>query len=685
MLNLTPLILLLPLLGFVVLGLLGRALPRAVISIIGCGVVLAAFAFAVVDFVSMLGVPETARASDVTLWQWVTSGSLSVNFALLSDPLSAVMLLIVTGVGFLIHVYATGYMADDPGYWRFFSFLNLFIFAMALLVAADNFLFLLIGWAGVGLASFLLIGFWYTRPAAVAAARKAFVVNVIGDFGLMLAVFLLFRTFGTLAYTGPGGILTRHIVVVPGSNASSLIGTAPFTTEVTAGILTAITLLLFVAAAAKSAQLPLHVWLPDAMEGPTPVSALIHAATMVTAGVYLVARAAPLYTAAPTSLAIIGGIAGATALFAATIACVQTDIKRVLAYSTMSQIGYMFMAESVGGFSTGIFHLTTHAYFKALLFMCAGAVIHALGGEQDMRKMGGLRGNLKFTFWCFVVGGLALAAIVPLSGFWSKDAILGEVLGRATSRSGLLGWWLLYGAGLLTALLTGFYTFRLIFGVFLGAYRGPEIATAHAAHETPAHQAVQAVQAQPARGRSGRRDPLANVRDVGLAMSVPMVILAVLSFFGGFYGTPWWNGIGDFLAPVTGVAPELSPSTGLFWVSDIAGLAAAILGIAIAWMRYGARSASFARSRNPLVVFLEHRYYIDDLYDRVFVRPTVALGSGLRRAFEGVALDGGTRGLAGVVGWTSGVLRSLQTGYVRNYALLIFFGAALIVLWYAVR
>ncbi|HEV2405779.1 MAG TPA: NADH-quinone oxidoreductase subunit L, partial [Ktedonobacterales bacterium] len=569
MLNLTPLILLLPLVGFVVVGLFGRRMPKGAISLIACGLVLASFVAAVVDFFALLGEPVGQRSGDVAIWTWLNSGALTIKFGLLSDPLSAIMLLIVTGVGFLIHVYSIGYMADDASYWRFFSYLNLFEFAMILLVAADNFLFLLIGWGGVGLASFLLIGFWYTRPSAVAAAKNAFVVNVIGDFGLMIAIFLLFKYFGSLAYA-------NTLVARP---------------AVSGGVLTAIALLLFLAAAAKSAQLPLHVWLPDAMEGPTPVSALIHAATMVTAGVYLVARAAPLFTAAPHALGIVGGVTGLTALFAATIACVQKDIKRVLAYSTMSQIGYMFMGESAGGFSTGIFHLTTHAYFKALLFMCAGAVIHALGGEQDMTKMGGLRRKLPLTFWCFVVSGLALAAIFPFAGFWSKDAILGILLAKATANGGQLGWWLLYGSGLLTAILTGFYTFRLIFGVFLHEYRGPEIATAHATHETAAHHARGATGQ---RAASTRRDPLANVHDVGPAMAVPMVILAILSVIGGFDGTPFNNAIGNFLQPVTGRAPEFSPSNGLFWVGIAAGLAAGLLGIAIAWGRYGRRKPAFS-------------------------------------------------------------------------------------------
>jgi NADH-quinone oxidoreductase subunit L len=657
--NLTPYILLLPLAGFVALGLFGRVLPRAAISLIGCGVVLAAFVLAAVDFFSMLGVGPGARFSDVMPWTWVISGNLKIPFGLISDPLSAVMLLIVTGVGFLIHVYSVGYMADDPGYWRFFSFLNLFIFTMALLVAADNFLMLLVGWGGVGLTSFLLIGFWYTRPSAVAAARKAFVVNVIGDFGLMLAIFLIFKTFGTLQYnpifTGP-------------SISSPLLPPDPNT-------ITVIALLLFVAAAAKSAQLPLHVWLPDAMEGPTPVSALIHAATMVTAGVYLVARMSGLYTQSPTALAVVGIIGGATALMAATIACVQTDIKRVLAYSTMSQLGYMFMGEAAGGFSGGIFHLTTHAYFKALLFMAAGAVIHALAGEQDMRKMGGLRGKLPRTFWLFVVGGLTLAAVFPLSGFWSKDGILGAVLERAQTDGGT-GWYVLYALGLFTAILTGFYIFRLIFGVFFGTYRGGEIAAhgAHGAHETT-----------PA-GKRGASDPLRNVREVGAAMMVPMVILAILSVIGGAYGTPWGDAIGTFLEPaVRTTNTGIATSSGLFWLAFALGLVSGPIGIAIAWVRYARREPRFAASRNPLVVLLQHKYYIDELYDIIIVRPIVTIGTLWRIGFEDGLFAQGSRGVGQLVGGVSKSLRRLQTGYARNYALAIFIGAALILVYYVIH
>jgi NADH-quinone oxidoreductase subunit L len=676
--NLTWLILALPLAGFVTLGLCGRVLPRWLIALIGCGVVFGAFVAAVVDFISMLGKSGQALVPDTTFWTWLTSGGLTIKFGLLSDPLSAMMLLVVTGVGFLIHVYSIGYMEGDPGYWRFFAFMNLFVFAMALLVAADNFLFLLVGWGGVGLASFLLIGFWYTRPAAVAAARKAFVVNVIGDVGMMLAIFLLFKTFGSLAYAD---IFSKQLEVSAGTPRIIIVGPASLRAQIvlmSPVTLAAITLLLFVAAAAKSAQLPLHVWLPDAMEGPTPVSALIHAATMVTAGVYLVARCAPLFSAAPFALGVVGVVTGLTALMAASIACVQTDIKRVLAYSTMSQLGYMFMAESAGSFSAGMFHLTTHAFFKALLFLSAGAVIHALGGEQDMRKMGGLRHRLPLTFWCFVAGGLALAAIFPFAGFWSKDAVLGSLLARGLENQGEPLWLALYAVGLLTAGLTGFYTFRLILGIFWGEYRGGEIASAHGA---------EAAVSRPSAAGNGktRHDPLARVREGSRAMSVPMLVLLVLSVIGGAYGLPWLNALGGFLQPVTGAAVELATSNPLLYVNMAAGLLAALAGIGLAWRAYGARAASFVPSRNPLVVAAEHRYYIDDLYDAVFVRPVVWLSVQLRRGIEGVALDGGTRGAGSFVGWTSGVLRSLQTGYARNYALLLFLGAAAILVYYVIR
>ncbi|HEX5440260.1 MAG TPA: NADH-quinone oxidoreductase subunit L, partial [Ktedonobacterales bacterium] len=490
-------------------------------------------------------------------------------------------------------------------------------------------------------------------------------------------IFLIVKTFGTLAY-------------------GDLLQSLP--TSVAGGTITAIALLLFVAAVAKSAQLPLHIWLPDAMEGPTPVSALIHAATMVTAGVYLVARASVIFTASPVALAVVAIVGGATALFAATIACVHTDIKRVLAYSTMSQLGYMFMGEAAGGFSVGIFHLTTHAYFKALLFMTAGAVIHALAGEQDMSKMGGLRRRLPQTFWLFVVAGLALAAVFPLSGFWSKDGILSAVLERAQGADGA-GWYALYALGLLTAVLTGFYIFRLIFGVFLGQYRGGPIA-AHGAHG--AHDALTDEEAEPGSPAIGEAptaataamesaprttgDPLAHVHEVGPAMMIPMMILGALSVIGGFYGTPWGDWIGSFLEPVTHTTNLGVPAgNGLFLSGFALGLVTGPIGVAIAWALYARREASFAESRNPIVVFLRHRYYIDDLYDAVIVQPIVAIGSLWRIGLEGGLFDGGSHGLGLLVASVSKGLRRLQTGYARNYALAIFIGAVLILVYYVIH
>lgn len=653
--NLIPYILLLPLVGFLALGLFGRALPRLAISVIGCGTVLVAFAFALADLFALLGASASQREIDTTYWTWINAGSFHISFGLLNDPLSAIMLLVVTGVGFLIHAYSIGYMEGDPGYWRFFSYMNLFIFMMALLVAADNFIFLLIGWAGVGLASYLLIGYWYTRPTAVAAARKAFVVNVIGDFGLMIAIFLLFVAGATsLSYEqvlGLGAPLELY-----GAASSPL----PM-----AAVQLAVPLLLFVAAAAKSAQLPLHVWLPDAMEGPTPVSALIHAATMVTAGVYLVARAHVLFTDQPDSLTVVAIVAGASAFFAATIACAQTDIKRVLAYSTMSQLAYMFMGEAAGGFSAGIFHLIEHAFFKALLFMCAGAVIHALGGEQDMRKMGGLRQKLGSVFWLFVIAGLALAAIVPFDGFWSKDAVLGAILTRALAANAP-GWYILYVVALGTALLTGFYIFRLIFVVFFGGYRGPALA-AHDAH-----------------GRSARNgaDPLAGIHAPGLAMMVPMWVLGLLSVVGWVINLPGGSGwLSDFLGDTAPTVAEL-PS-GAFWLSLVISLACGLVGIALAWWRYGAGQVPATDdAAAPAIGFLRNRWYVDALYDTVIVQPVLTISGLLKSGAEEGIIEGGATGVGESFSDLSKGLRGFQTGYLRNYALTIFLGAIIVLIYF---
>src|SRR5256714_11492639 len=513
MTNLTAGVLLFPLLGFVILGVTGSGLPRRMILAVAWGACGLAFLLATISFFSMLGTPVAARTSDQVLYTWVVSGDFQVSFGLLFDPLAATMLMIVTGVGLIIHVYSAGYMEDDPGFWRFFSFLNFFIFAMVLLVSADNFLFLLVGWGLVGLASFLLIGFWYQRRSAVAAAQKALVINVIGDFGLMIAIFLIFKQFSALNYF---------------TNATSIGVFDSIDPSLKGHILaTTIALLLFVACAAKSAQLPLYMWLPDAMEGPTPVSALIHAATMVTAGVYLVARAHALFEIAPMALTIVGVIGSVTAIFAATIAMVQLDIKRVLAYSTISQLGYMFMGESVHNYPAAIFHLTTHAYFKALLFLAAGAVIHALKGEQDIRRMGGLSDKLQITFWAFVIAALAISGIPPLAGFWSKDEILSSLLAQATGGGGRL-FYVLWGIGVITAGLTAFYMFRLVFGIFMGTYRGAGQAS-HAQDED--------VGGETSRRTSRTTGGHSTIHEAPGIMTIPLIILAILSVIGGFVGS----------------------------------------------------------------------------------------------------------------------------------------------------
>ena len=663
MTNLSVLVVLMPLLGFVILGLSGRLLPRGAVLTVAWGASGLAFFFALISFLSMLSTPAANRSVDQVIYTWVVSGDFQVSFGQLFDPLSAVMLMIVTGVGFIIHIYSAGYMEHDDGFWRFFCYMNFFIFAMVLLVSADNFLFLLIGWGLVGLASFLLIGFWYHRRSAVAAAQKALVINIIGDFGLMLAIFLIFINYGTLNYSGVGARFIAPSGVAPGS-----------------GVAIAIALLLFVACAAKSAQLPLYMWLPDAMEGPTPVSALIHAATMVTAGVYLVARAHPLFELAPVSLDIIAVIGGVTALFAATIALFQLDIKRVLAYSTISQLGYMFMAEGAHNYSAGIFHLTTHAYFKAQLFLGAGAVIHALAGEQDMRQMGGLRKRLPITFWTFLIAALAISGIPPFSGFWSKDDILGTLLSQATSGSSIL-FYILWAIGVITAGLTAFYMFRLVFGIFFGGYRGTGYARHSEEDETGGENEELAHTA-------GNR---LNIREAPAVMTIPLIILGVLSVIGGFvgsfslFGDPHYQPLANFLTPLfSDVHGLTATSIGIGWISTGLSIVAALLGIFVAWRLYG-KGFAYKESKNPLYQLLLHKYYVDEALTFLIVNPIRWIGSTATSLLEGGTLDGGSRGVAWVFKKTSGGLRRLQSGYVRNYALAILVGVLLIIIYYAVR
>ena len=566
------------------------------------------------------------------LFPWISAGPFATAVTAQVDQLSAVMLLVVTGVGFLIHLYSAGYMHGDPGYARFFTYLNLFVFSMVMLVLAGNFLVLYVFWEAVGLCSYLLIGFWYERRSASEAGKKAFIVNRVGDFGFGLGVILIWTTFGTLNY-------------------AEVFGKAPTTLASGSSVATAIALLLFMGACGKSAQLPLYTWLPDAMEGPTPVSALIHAATMVTAGVYMVARCHVLFEMSPISLDIVAWVGGLTALFAATIGLAQTDIKRVLAYSTISQLGYMFVGVGVGAYAAGIFHLVTHAFFKALLFLGAGSVIHGLGGEQDLRRMGGLAPRMMTTTWTFVFGAAALSGIFPFAGFFSKDEIL-----AATFHAGHVGLWLLL---LIGALLTAFYTFRLVFLAFTGNPRMSKDA-AHHAHESPA------------------------------VMTVPLVILALLALVAGFaVGIPFPQGtlFARFLAPVLPLH-EAEHSSAVVFGLAVLSTAAALGGVVLAWVMYfrrPVRAEAIGVATNPIHALLLNKYYVDELYDALFVRPIYRLSLWCARAFDLGFIDGVVNGVGRlVVGWAQG-LRRVQTGFVMNYALGVLMGAVAIIAFLLVR
>jgi NADH-quinone oxidoreductase subunit L len=564
------------------------------------------------------------------LFPWVVAGPFKTAVTAQVDQLTAVMLLVVTGVGFLIHLYSAGYMHDDDGYARFFTYLNLFVFSMVMLVLAGNFLVLYVFWEAVGLCSYLLIGFWYERKSASAAGKKAFIVNRVGDFGFGLGIMLIWVTFGTLNY---GEVFAK-------ADAS-----------VSTNVYLAIALLLFMGACGKSAQLPLFTWLPDAMEGPTPVSALIHAATMVTAGVYMVARCHKLFEMAPLSLEIVAWVGGLTALFAASIGLVQTDIKRVLAYSTISQLGYMFVGVGVGAYAAGIFHLVTHAFFKALLFLGAGSVIHGLSGEQDLRKMGGLAPRMMTTTVTFLVGAFGLAGVPPLAGFFSKD----EILGAAFHRHHYLLWAVL----VIGAFMTAFYTFRLVFLAFFGGPRMPK-EVAHHVHESPA------------------------------VMTIPLITLAILTVVAGLaVGIPSSQGtaFAHFLAPVLPLE-EAEHSAGVAFGLLVLSAMVAMAGVALAWAVYArtpVRAASIGVARNPLHKVLIEKYYVDELYDALFVKPIYRLSLWLARVFDPGLIDGLVNGAATlVVGWSRG-LRRVQTGFVMNYALGILLGAVAVVAYLLAR
>jgi NADH-quinone oxidoreductase subunit L len=620
-------VLLLPLGGFIVLALFGDWIKRdreeRGAGVLACATVVGAFGFAAwttARLYGLVGSPEGLRFSQPYLgFEWIEAGGFRVPLSLLVDPLSSVMMLVVTGVGSLIHIYSLGYMAHDEEQVSYFSYLNLFTFFMLLLVLGGSLPLLFVGWEGVGLCSYLLIGFWYKRDSASAAGLKAFVVNRVGDAGFILGMIFIYHAFGSLD------------LVDIADNAGALVPERLWEW----GPVTVAALLVFVGAIGKSAQIPLHVWLPDAMEGPTPVSALIHAATMVTAGVYLVARLAPLFHVSETAMTVVAVVGATTALMAATIALVQTDIKRVLAYSTVSQLGFMFLACGVGAFGVGIFHLYTHAFFKALLFLGSGSVIHALSGEQDMRKMGGLRSKIPWTFGTFLVGTLSIAGIPPLAGFYSKDEILLGALG--TGRT------VLFGLALFTALLTAFYMTRLLFLTFFGPFRGgPE--AEHHLHESP------------------------------WVMLGPLVLLALGSAVGGFLRIP------RVVQPAFRLGEEHVEHVA--WL-PVAATLTAVAGILVAYYLYLAMPevrASLARTLRPALRVFEGKYFFDDVYDG-FVRRVVVGGSDrvLWKGVDAGLIDGAVNRAGTITAALGQLLRPVQTGFVRHYALVVLAGAVALV------
>ena len=631
----------LPLAGAAINGFFGRRASKKAVTSVALGFCGLAF---------FLGVVIAARFSSASapyyfnLAHWIRSGSFQVDFSFYLDQLSLVMLLVVTGVGFLIHIYSVGYMWDDDGYYRFMSYLNLFMFFMLTLVLAKNYLVMFIGWEGVGLASYLLIGFWFTKDSAAAAGKKAFIVNRIGDFGFLVALFLMIKHFGSLDFT-------RVFAAV--QTLSRETGGA--------GLLTAIGLLLMVGAAGKSAQIPHYVWLPDAMEGPTPVSALIHAATMVTAGVYMVARSSAIFDRAPMAMMVVAIIGTLTALFAATIGIAQTDIKKVLAYSTVSQLGYMFMACGVGAFSAGIFHLMTHAFFKGLLFLAAGSVIHGVGGEQDMRKMGGLRLYMPWTFMTMGIATLAIAGIPPLAGFWSKDEILWKAYGVSPV------YWLI---GVITAFITSFYMFRLMYMTFGGEYRG---APAPEAHGHGAHD-----------HGHGHGDP----HESPWVMLGPLVILAALSIVGGFVG--YGNRFEHFLAPVFQGAGEVAQAAShesadnrIEYMLMAVSVSVAALGWFLAYLLYSRRPqlpARIAASLGGLYQAVAHKYYIDELYAVLFIKPVIDGSTEiLWHDVDQGMIDATVNNSADAARHLSDSARHMQSGNLRSYAGWVAAGGAVVI------
>jgi NADH-quinone oxidoreductase subunit L len=629
----------LPLIGATINGVFGQRLPKNVIGIVAAGSVGLAFLISIRAFLAVAGGPPIVT----DYFTWIQSGQFEARVGFMVDHLSGLMILIVTGVGFLIHVYSIGYMSHEPGFYRYFAYLNLFVFFMLTLVLANNYLLMFVGWEGVGLCSYLLIGFWFTKKSAADAGKKAFIVNRVGDFGFILAIMLIYWTFERIDFEG---VFTRvaDATLFPVEPLGSI------------GVLTTICLLLFVGAAGKSAQFPLYVWLPDAMEGPTPVSALIHAATMVTAGVYMVARSAALYNHAPGALFVVAVVGAFTAIYAASIGLVQTDIKKVLAYSTVSQLGYMFLACGVAVYAAGVFHLMTHAFFKALLFLGAGSVIHGMGGLQDIRKMGGLRHHMPWTYRTFLVGTVAIAGIPPLAGFFSKDAILWGVWNYHPYGK------LLWIVGVIAASFTSFYMFRLLILTFYGEPRYTH-EDVHHVHESPA------------------------------SMLLPLAILAILSIVAGFVGVPavlgGGNHIEHFLAAEgagEAAAAEAHESGAIETVLMAVSTGAALGGLLLAYLFYVAKPElpeRLAAKAHAMYSILLNKYYVDELYDAVIVWPVVRTSREFLWKFvDAFMIDGAINGVGVLVRQSARGLRRMQSGYVRTYIGWILLGGVLVMAWF---
>ena len=644
LLKLTCLIPLYPLIGSIINGFFGLKIGKKAVGFIACGSMTLSFLTSVLVYVGYLMLPEGQHVYEQVVWTWFGASDFNVDFGFQVDPLTLVMMFVVTGVGLIIHVYAVGYMQEEFSYYRFFAYFNLFVSAMLLLVMGNNFLLMFIGWEGVGLCSYFLIGYYFEKKSACDAGTKAFIVNRIGDFAFLLAIMYIFNIFGSIDFT-------------------TVFHAAPEKLIYAGEAVTIITMLLFVGATGKSAQIPLYTWLPDAMEGPTPVSALIHAATMVTAGVYMVVRCSVLFNLSPLTMTVVAFIGGGTAIMAATIGMTQFDIKRVLAYSTVSQIGYMFMACGVGAYTAAIFHLVTHAFFKACLFLGSGSVIHGIHGEQDMRKMGGLKKHMPVTYWTFFISALTIAGIPPLAGFFSKD----EVLYHSLMDGNIIFW----GMGISAALLTAFYMFRLVFMTFHG---------------------------------ESRVDPSVHPHESPKVMTMPLVVLAGLATVGGLLGIPYhgWHILHNWLEPVLhfDLANALQHSEHMLheagrhapswahllepkehsgcieFLLMVFSTVIAVTGVAGAYIFYIKRPDLPDKFTEGQWGFdmVQNKYYVDELYDDVFVKPTVEGSNLLWKECDAKAIDGVVNGTAKTIGWFSRQAQTLQSGFVRNYALFIVVG-----------